>query len=198
MNDVEREIVIKNVAEHADDFVFLMIFEKSADPEGSRVVGWLSGHAIELSLKAACLHYRLPKIAGSDHNLTPLFYKLDRIKQQGNVWPTNAHFAAYKRLFIRAGEANAHLPPPAELDWIELGFWISNIGNLKYGFDKDWKNVSTLEIRYSEVNSRFLSLFRQLRSNYATPTLDARLKQKFMRIYRTPGEETKLNALLGL
>lgn len=198
MNDAERENVIKNVAEHADDFVFLMIFEKSADSRGSRVVGWLSGHAIELSLKAACLHYRLPKIAGSDHNLTPLFYKLDRVKPQGNVWPTNAHFSAFKTLFIRGGETNAQLPSPTEFDWIELAFWISNIGNLKYGFDKDWKHVSILEIVCDAVNSKFLSLFRQLRSNYATPTLDARLKQKFMRIYRAPGEEAKLHALLGL
>ncbi len=127
-----------------------------------------------------------------------MFYKLDRVKPQGLVWPSNAHFAAFKQLFIRAGETNAVLPPPTEFDWIELAFWISNIGNLKYGFDKDWKHVSVLEISYIEVNSKFLSLFRQLRSNYATPALDARLKSKFKRAYPAPGEEAKLHVLLGL
>jgi len=196
MELTKRNHAAHSLGELADDFLFLFFVEKAVDSTGSRSTDWLAGHIIELALKAACLKVGVLRVVG--HDLTPLFSRLQSVCPQGNVWPSRMHFDGVKTLFIRKSATEAILPPPETLEWVELAYWISNVGALKYGFDKDWDPVSNILVRYAEINSKFLALVRQLRSVYQIDALDSRLRQKTKKVFTSPGEEKKLHALLGI
>ena len=69
--------------------------------------------------------------------------------------------------------SNVTLPPPDELDKLELAFILDNVMNLKYGFTKQLVQVSCVALCNKEINSRFLSLFNLCRNIYADAMLKA-------------------------
>jgi Txe/YoeB family toxin of Txe-Axe toxin-antitoxin module len=164
---------------------------------------FLHAHTLELSAKAAC--YQLGVSLASvknGHDIIRIYGLLkSSLPNLNSAIPTGSHLTNYKKIWFpsNAPVSNVQLPPPDELDNLELAYFVDNVMNLKYGFTKQLIQVSSLAIAYKEVNSKFLALFRICRDTYADTDLNERLKGKIFGLFgRTIETEKKIYALLQI
>jgi hypothetical protein len=186
----------------ADDYLFATVLHKSIYKMSS-TLPFLHAHALELSAKAACHELGLSLAdLRNGHDLMEIYRILETvIPEITGLIPTSSELNDYKNVWLRDYGTPQHitLPPPNELDRLELAYFVDNIMNLKYGFTKGLVSVSMIRISYSEINSSFLSLYRCCRAAYENIELNTRIKAEFCRIFGgTPETHQRIHALLEI
>jgi hypothetical protein len=194
--------VISSLGQLADDFFITVLLLKSSDPQ-NMALPFLHAHVLELSGKAAC-HALSASMSGlsNGHDIMGIYQCLAaKLPAVTTVLPTTSQMLQYPSVWFRpdGSTRDIELPPPDELDALELCYFIDNAMDLKYGFTKRLDQISGLHIPYAEINSRFLGLFRTSRDAYADADLNTRMKQRLYGPFgKSPETDRKLLALLGI
>lgn len=170
-------------AELADDFFIIALLAKTTPEKENQSLPWIFSHIIELSLKSCCIKFN-KKFSG--HELGTLWDSIKDKVANNELWPEPMHFEMYKNLFISGKTKNPILkgiPTPEHLYKVELAYWIDNIKDLKYGFNKESQMVSIVHMVYEGLNPDFLKLYRFLRDNYKNENLDLRYSKKIKALF---------------
>ena len=185
----------------ADDFFFCILMLKSSCSQNNSLP-FLHAHTLELSAKAACLKLDIPLPSKNGHNILDIYSLLQPIlpSLEKDI-PTSRHLWEYKKIWfnIKTQGHNIELPHPEELYKLELAYFVDNVMNLKYGFNKKMEQVSSVSISNKEINSGFLSLFNTCRNVYADSEINNEIKEKLYNVFgRSPETDRKIAALIKI
>lgn len=171
------------LAEMADDFLIYIIMVKSNPENFKEMVSlpFIHGHALELSIKSACLHIgvkdeEFSKVGKNGHNIIGLYDLLCSKTIIKSTFPSKADMNAVESFFTKT--QISELPKDLDtLDLLEMAFFCKNVIDLKYGSHKDGSNISNIGIEYKHINHIFLNFFKEVRKIYSNVSLDARFKK---------------------
>ena len=157
-------------------------------------VPFLMAHVIELAAKAA--HTKTVGVQTNSgalgHNTRKLLAILARQHPSLEAaLPNSQHFANYRSLYPQQESTEGFkikIPQDAEMmDWYELCLVLENSGDLKYNMTKTQKYQMPWLISYEGMNTKFLSLFGEVRKIYE----DIKLNQSLVRtvVHMQMGED---------
>ncbi|MEI6124903.1 MAG: hypothetical protein WCQ95_14905 [Bacteroidota bacterium] len=199
---------ISQLGEMADDVLYSIILLTVTD-RSNVFLPFLYGHALELSAKAAGIELNVDDKILNSHDIIPIYEsiakKLPTISQH---IPTEEHIREYKNVWVSSGHVltknidilnpKHRQPTPNELKQWELAYFIENVKNLKYGFDKKKIFVSIIQITYNGLNPYFLNLFLACRNIYCIPSSNERLKKKvYPSLEKVPGIDDLMNNIFN-
>jgi hypothetical protein len=170
--------VINNIGQMADDFMLAILLMKATD-KTTKTLPFLHAHALELSAKCAIL--QIDQAIPSDkltHRIREAYKKITQHRLDfADLLPKDDSYTNYRKVWIRdvIPDQNIELPNPELLDEYEVCFFIENIVDLKYGFNKQMQLVSPVEISRANINSKFWKLFAGTRQIYSTNDLNERV-----------------------
>lgn len=179
--------VVASFGQMADDVLFNILITKNKDCSNS-FLPFLHAHALELSAKAVCYKLNLDlKNIKNGHDIISI-YKLIATKLPDIIKyiPTAENLKDYKKLWIPGVENKNNYEincmPPNILQ-LELAYFVDNITNLKYGFNKELLSVSVLNVCFQDLNLCFLNLYKFCRDVYATPLNNEMFKKKVIETF---------------
>ena len=194
--------MIDRMSETADDFFHSILILKTQDKQNNSIP-FLHGHVLELSAKTACCKLDIDFSSAKHGHDVIKIYNLLKIKIP-EIEPfirTTLSLTKYKDIWLpgNSSNSNVQLTEQNELQRLELAYIIDNVMNLKYGFNKNYEQVSRIQIYYDSINEYFCSLFKLCRQTYQTDKLNNRLKQKMYTFFgKTESTNIRLKDLLDI
>jgi hypothetical protein len=185
----------------ADDFLLTILLLKNFDYCNTGLP-FIHAHVLELSAKAAL--YTLDPNALSDnvgHNIRYIYSRLSQlIEGFPELLPSERSFQSYNDLWWNGDGPHTveKIPPPDELCEWELCYFIDNIVDLKYGYKKNHKLISALDIATKNLNHKFMAIFGACRKQYANIKMNAAALQKGAIMFGSTDENMRyLNKIFG-
>ncbi len=169
---------MKSFAEIADDCFLNLIFIKSNPVifKESRIIPFMHAHALELSLKSACLRLDVDEglVILCGHKIIDLYQLLNKNVRIESVFPSKNNFDKIEDVFTKTGVVKLPEGGADELDMIEFAFFIKNNADLKYGYHRDNTQVSNIRVSTDHINKFWLNFFREVRKVYSDKDLNDR------------------------
>lgn len=195
--------IIKSFGELADDFFYNLLLMKSSD-SSNNTIPFLYAHILELSVKTYCVKQEINYSDIGGHKIIDIYRRIAITKPELNLLlPKAADFINYKKIWFPSNSpvSKVELPTegPEKLDSLEIAYILDNVMNLKYGFRKDFVQLSCLSLTYQEINKKFLDLFNFCRDNYKTDELNSKIKSKVFKLFGQNTEtENNLKNLINV
>ena len=191
--------VIKFYSELADDFFLDILVLKQVDPINFSAP-FLHAHCLELSGKTAALKLNV-NYSKKGHEIMELYNILSAtIPEISSLLPTAQDFLDYKQLWIKEADVSKGVEFPEEnFSKLELAYFIENIKDLKYGFNKKHEAISALHVFSKSFNTDFGKLYNTCRKQYSSKELDTRLIEKLKKAFNSATNiENELKKLIDL
>lgn len=194
--------LVSRLSEVADDFFYDILLLKSMDFTNSSIP-FLHGHVLELSAKVACHKLKVDfSNVKNGHNVLEILELLKtKIPAIDPLIPSSASFEEYKDIWLPGNSSNSNvmLPPPKEMDELELAYIMDNVMDLKYGFKKNYSQVSKIDICHEAINQNFLQIFNLCRQTYMDDNLNNRIKEKIYKVFgKNEGTDKRMYDLLKI
>jgi hypothetical protein len=199
---------ITQLGEMADDVMYSIMLLTVTD-RSNDFLPFLYGHALELSAKAAGIELNVDDKLLNSHDIIPIYQSIAKqIPTISQYIPTEEHLREYKNVWVSTGHVltkNIDILNPNKrqtnlnelMQW-ELAYFLENIKNLKYGFDKKKIFVSIIQIIYDGLNPYFLNLFIACRNIYFIERSNERLKKKvYPSLAKVKGIDDVMNKILN-
>lgn len=121
-----------------------------------------------------------------NHSIQALAKALLNHLSDTTTWIPDESDAIYKKLFLpEEAEQSIQLSQISgeDVPKYEMAYIMGNVMNLKYGYYRSLKKVSTVGLTSSDLNKPFLDLFIVCRNACKTPELNQRLKEKIKKTF---------------
>ena len=198
-----KKHLITSFGQLADDFFYNLLLMKGSDI-GNNTIPFLHAHILELSVKAYCLKNEINYSDSGGHKIIDIYKRIaTKSPELTLLLPASSDFIDYQSIWFPSNKpvSNVELLPQGsdKLDFLELAYILDNVMDLKYGFRKDFVQVSSISLSYPEVNKKFLDLFNFCRDGYKTVESNNTIKSKIFKLFGQTNEtDSKIKNLINV